>query len=386
MRSLAFAIFVVTFMLATAMPRTSSARAQSGAEDEIYKVRNIKIENKSEDLVLGRETAINEGKEVAFNEMLKRFVNYGYIERAPKFSFGEIEDSIDSVNIIEELLTEEEYEARVNYYFTPRKILSLLGVKHIGVLPKKEDYLLIPVIVEKGKTKPWFKIWMDAWKKETAESINIPLGDLKDLKAVREEDLSILNYNGLDKIARRYKMPVIILAEAEYDIPKNILYVRLKRFEAAPKLVKEYEYPGTFGIGSKELYFTAADDVIADIKKNGIPREGSKLKNPLAEQEIDIEYFRDYQSEKSKDQKTIFATVLTRSLSDWSAVRRKLINTKLINDLSVKNFSAENTEVRIFHIGETDELRRSLATNGLSLLENEGKFVIERMLDTDTVN
>lgn len=355
------------------------AAQKTQAADEIYFIKNIKIENISDDLVAGKQIAINNGKKIAFDELVKRFINYGYISSAPSITFEQIDDAILEVNLIEELITENKYEARINYRFEPKKIMTLMNVESIGVLPKKEEYLLVPILIEKSKAVTWPKSWFDAWKKSPTKSITMPFGDLEDIRAVTSQDLDLLNYNGLDKLARRYKVPIIILAEAEYSTEKNILYVRLKRFETEPKLVAEYQYPGGFGIGSKELFYTAAQDIVAKIAKNGIPRDGKRLENPLAEQEIDIEYRRDYQSERSADQKVMMAAVKTRSLSDWSAIRRKLINSKLINDISVSSFTVKQTDIKIYYIGEIDELRRSLALNGLDLIQNEDKYIIDRV-------
>lgn len=370
-----FALIILAFTLS----EQAIANTKVQAADEIYRIQNIKIENKSDDLVAGKQIAIDDGKRIAFDELMKRFVNYGYIDKEPTASFAQIDDAIKSVEVIEELITEKMYEARMNYRFEPKKILKFLDVKSVGVLPEKEVYLVVPVLKEGSKVSPWQPTWLSAWKKNPAQSIILPFGDLQDLKTVREEDLSVLNYTGLDKLARRYKTPVVIMAEAEYDIPKNMLHVRLKRFESEPKLVAEYKYPGEFGIGSKELFFTATQDVVERIKKDGISRNGEGLKNPLADQEIDIKYSRDYQSELSEDQKSLQATVITRSLSDWSAVRRKLINTKLIKNLNVNSFSSNKTNIKIFYIGEIDELRRSLATNGLTITQDGENFIINRL-------
>jgi hypothetical protein len=371
-------ILLLAAILFTSVQINANANAKLQSADEIYRIKNIKIENISDDLIAGKQTAIDDGKKIAFDELIKRFVNYGYITKAPVVTAEQIDDSIQDVNVIEELITDTRYEARMNYNFEPSKILKILNVENIGILPKKEEYLLIPIIVENGKTIPWHKLWFEAWKKFPAKSATLPFGDLDDIKAINSEELSILNYTGVDKLARRYKMPIVVLAEAEYSIPKNILYVRLKRFETEPKLVSEYKFSGEFGTGSKELFSTAAQAISADISKNGIPRDGKALENPFADQEIDIEYNRDYQSERSANQKTMLVTVMTRSLSDWSAIRRKLINTKLISDLAVTSFSAKQTEIKLFYIGEIEELQRSLAINGLDLIQNGDKYIIDR--------
>jgi len=226
---------------------------------------------------------------------------------------------------------------------------------------------------------PWKNSWLEAWKQAKVDSVTIPLGDLEDMKAVTSADLSKLDYDGFDALARRYKIPVVIMADAVFDVPKNLLTVTLKRFEVRPKKVAEYQYPGSFGIGSKELFITAANDIMGIIKASGIPREGADLDNPLAAQDIDIEYARDYQSDEHRGQKMMTVSVVTRSLSDWSALRRKLINSKLINNITVNSFSATQTEINLYYLGEIDELKRSLAVNGLDLIQQGDTYIIDRV-------
>jgi hypothetical protein len=356
-----------------------SALAEAADIPDIYKIKNIRIENKADDLATAKQTAIDAGKKEAFENLMKRFVNYGYIAKAPVIDFKQIDDALDNFLIIEEVNIDTKYEARMNYEFSPEKILKILNLPSINSLPEKDAFLLVPVLKEGLKITPWSPIWFDTWKKMKIDSVTIPLGDLEDLKVLNGEDLSNLNYTGLDILARRYKSPIVVMAEAEYDVPKNILTISLIRFEEEPKKVAEYKYPGSFGIGSKELFMTAANDISNIIKSSGIPRTGEELENPLLEKDIEIQYTRDYQSDSSAGKNSLTAKVITRSLADWSAYRRKLINSTLIDKIMVNSFSATETNISLYYIGEIQELQRSLSNIGLNLTEQDGEFIIDRV-------
>jgi hypothetical protein len=346
---------------------------------EIYKIQNVRIENSADDIEAAKQAAIDAGKKEAFDRLIKRFISYGYITKAPIIDFKQIDDAINNISVIEELILENKYEARMNYEFAPEKILKIVNLPSIENLPQKETFLLIPVLKEKDQTIPWSPVWFDTWKDFKIDSAAIPLGDLEDLKALNTQDLSNLNFTGLDVLARRYKAPIVVMAEAEYSVPKNVLTVSLIRFEEEPRKVAEYQYPGSFGIGSKELFVTAANDIANIIKKTGIPYTGEALKNPLAEQDIEIQYARDYQRESGVGQNTLNAKVITRSLADWSTFRRKLINSKLINKIMVNSFSATETDISIYYIGEIEELQRSLDNIGLSIIQQGDIFIIDRV-------
>lgn len=374
-----FAILAIMFALAYIGASYNAAAQGTTSTKNIFKINNIKVKKESDDITAAKNEAFIEAKKQAFQNLVTRFLSYGYLKSAPTVSIEEIDDCIDNISVIEEFMTNNSYDVRLNFDFNPEKTSKLLKVEIISESPTKEKYLLVPVLIDNGKIMPWNNNWLAVWQQKQSKNITVPLGDLEDIRSLTAEDLARLDYNGLDTLARRYRLPIVLLAEAEYDVPKNKLMVSIKRFEDIPKLVAEHEYPGRFGIGSNELFVDAANDLAAKINNEGVPKTGEDLENPLADQDIYVEYERDYDGDKRQSAGFLKVSVATRSLADWSTIRRKLINSKLVTKLSVISFSPTQTEIKLYHVGDLSDLQRSLSTNGLTITEDQGKYMIDRI-------
>lgn len=355
---------------------------ESSALPEIYKIRNLKVTVDNSDLQTAKNNAIWQAKKMGFVELINRFVAYGYLDKPVTLTDEQLRSITKEPSVIEELVTGTKYEARYNLDFLAEPTLKLFNLPSSKLAPAKESYLLLPVFIENEKIKIWESDWFSAWKTLKTEQISTPIGDIEDAKSISAENVANLDFSGLDTLARRYKKPIIALIEANYNVRENKLAVTIKRFENKARILNTQEFQGSFGMGSADLFAIAARSIFEQIKANGIPRIGEELQETENAKDKEIEYNRDYMGDKRSQQKDLSAYVIVRSLSDWSALRRKLINFPIINDIVVKNFADNQTDINLYYMGEIDELEKLFAQNGLTITADhnrKGSYIIDRI-------
>ena len=65
-----------------------------------------------------------------------------------------------------------------------------------------------------------------------------------------------------------------------------------------------------------------------------------------------------------------------RSLPEWNEMRMKLLETEGTFDLAIGSVSARSAELSLRHPGGTDGLAQALATQGLTLTNNLGIWLV----------
>ncbi|PIR32020.1 MAG: hypothetical protein COV36_05645 [Alphaproteobacteria bacterium CG11_big_fil_rev_8_21_14_0_20_44_7] len=342
---------------------------------EIYEVVGIKVEQEGEDAETAKNLAVADGEKQAFDELVKRFTDYGYIDNAPKASAAQISNSVRQMQITDEIATSKKYKAKLDFTFDSVKISKLLNLKLVAGQPVRDKFLLIPISSGTEGLSVWKSLWFEVWNSYRRDNIIIPVGDLDDIRALKISDLEAGIYTGLDELSRRYKSPIILLVEASYVNSLNELSVKVEKLVGQNKEIYEFKYPGGFGVGMAELYITAANDISFKIEKKQLTRENAKNITR------DTEFVRNFDHGASSKGGKIEATIEVSNLAEWSRIRRKIINSTLVEELTVKNFQAGYAIVNLKYSGTPEQLAASFEEKGLILLSDGTNWKIEDAQD-----
>ena len=352
---------------------------------DIYRITNVSVFIEADDSNLARNVAILDGEKKAYEELVKRFLDYGYMEKQPKLSDTQIDQIISRMQVKDEKITDNTYSAKLDFWFNPIKTANFFKIEHKSGNPTRARYIVIPAYLEDGELKIWEHEWFNAWANYRKSNLILPLGDLDDISILKTAEISQGDYKSVDALARKYKSPTIIIAKAKYITEENKLVVLVERLEGKNIDFYEITYPGGFGVGAFELYATASSDLVYRIQNNEL--EGQEPE----EDPEKPDYFRNYDFERVHKFKDITARVLAKDLVEWSRIRRKILKSEYIEEMAVKSFKSNEIMVHIKFNGMLDQLDSEMQKYGLILNpEGKNKWTIEEsmkaVIETDVLS
>lgn len=351
---------------------------------DIYNVTDIAVFFEADNSNTAREIALKDGEKKAYEELAKRFVDYGYTDKAPDLSAAKINELIVQMKIQEEKISGTSYSAKLDFWFNPRKTSGYFNVKNYRGTPVGAKHLILPVLIEGGREKIWDHKWLGAWTNFRSEKILVPIGDLEDMQALKAEDMSVGDYQGIDKLARRYRAPIIILAKAEYTNLENTLIVSVEALEGKDGKIYHYEYPGEVGIGASELFDSAANDILYRIQKNKLAEKQKPLDEEEQESVERVEYYRNYDDARKYKYNRFEAVVETRNLAEWSRIRKKLLRSDYVEKMEVISFTPGKALVEIVHDGTVSQFAAALDLEYLQLQNPESRgWVITEIMQRE---
>lgn len=356
--------FLITafFLFIATIPATAN---------EIYKVDNIKVEETADDSSTARGTALANGEKLAFDALVQRFIDYGYIDKKPEnITDAQLGALISRMEVVQEAVSSKTYQAVLNFTFNPSKVSRVFKINVSEGVPQRDKFLIIPVMINGGKMEIWKHEWLDAWSNFKRDNIILPIGDLDDTQLLRKYELETRNYANLDRLARKYKAPVVILLFAEYANLSNTVNVRVEKFEGDSQNFYSLQYPGGFGVGSAELYVSAANDILYRLEKDLFTEESAD------EEAEETNYFRDYEYSNRVVKSETQVFVIADDLAEWSRIRRKILNSENVSDIFVESFKSGLVKVKISYIGTVENLAAALSVNGLTLYSDGKNYEI----------
>lgn len=332
---------------------------------EIYRVSDVAVFVEAENSNDARKIALENGEKDAYEELVKRFLDYGYMDAKPNLSDKQIDQIISRMQVKDEVITDKTYSAKLDFWFTPTKTANIFKIEHKQGIPTRSKYLVLPMLIDGNDMKIWETKWLESWANYRKKDLIVPIGDLDDIQILKIDSIKKGDYKTVDAIARRYKTPIIILAKAEYIALDNSMKVKLERLEGSDIEFYEFIYPGGFGIGAFELYEVAANDILYRLQNKKLAGQEPEE----APQEPD--YYRNYDSDRIHKFKELEAKVLAKDLAEWSRIRRKILKSEYIEDLKVGSFKAGEVIVNIKYNGNFAQLNGGMDMYGLMLESDE---------------
>ena len=219
---------------------TANLNAKAFLIDEIQV--SEKLENN-----FNKETLINEGFKLAFNELINTLVKSTDLNKLDNPDLSEIKSMIETFSIKEERFINKVYYLNLGVSFNKKKIFNYLEMKN--VFPSqivKKRFLFIPIIIDEKNNdlliysnNPIYKNWNEVEKNSFLIEYLLATEDLEDLSLIKENFLDLENYD-FNQIIKKYFLDYSIVALIFKD--NNEIKVLSKIYTVDKKVIKSNSF------------------------------------------------------------------------------------------------------------------------------------------------
>ncbi|MBT4989331.1 MAG: DUF2066 domain-containing protein [Rickettsiales bacterium] len=223
MRNITF----ITIILLSFLSQQASFAAERSEEDFI--IRDIKISEVGIDSEAARQKAVIMAQSQAFEILVDNLIGSQFDIEVDS---SEIETLIESIEIKDEVITNQNYAAIFSVYFNQSYTTYFLDRKIIAAKEHVPSVLLVPVMNENGYFKLWQygNIWRIALANTTPKTvldIKIPSGDIDDLENFVVENFASYGQDSIEQLKRNYAVEKIIIATVFYEYNNDYSNVNL---------------------------------------------------------------------------------------------------------------------------------------------------------------
>ncbi|MBT4921542.1 MAG: DUF2066 domain-containing protein [Rickettsiales bacterium] len=184
-----------------------------------FVIRDIKVSEVGVDSKEARQKAVSMAQAQAFDSLVAKLIGNQFdINVDP----SEIESLIESIEIKDEVITNQNYAAIFTIYFNQNYTTYYLDNKILDAKDHEPSVLVIPVMNENGYFKLWQygNIWKVALSKvhpKTVIDIKMPSGDIDDLENFVVENFAHYSEDGIEQLKKNYGVDKIIVATVFYE-------------------------------------------------------------------------------------------------------------------------------------------------------------------------
>ena len=346
---------VLALVLAAALLAAPGARAQSG---DIYTVTGVEVDVRADSAAQARDQALAEGHRKAFGRLVARLVPQGAQAEAPDLSYDELGGLVRDFEVDDERSSAVRYLATLTFRFQPQAVRAALRRNEVPFAEtQSKPVVVLPLFGAADDATLWDgpNPWMTAWSARNADGglvpLEVPLGDLADIRAISAQAALNQSEDRLSRIAGRYGAEDVLITQAiPGGDPRDARSVQVITRRVTPgggtqtwiDSIRRAE-----GEDAAALYARAAAQVAQQVENTW------KLANVLR-----------FESESG-----MTLAVPLDDLKHWAEVRRRLQTVPLIDSSQVRSLRRGQTTVDIVYFGDRRQLRRALAQSDLDLRE-----------------
>lgn len=352
MKKLFFVIFLLFPLLANAV-------------DSDYVIENLKIGKTDKDATTARQKAMLQGQRKAFNTILERLD----IDSSNGIVVGddEISQMLRSMQIKNEKITNNSYNAVLTLEFSPEYIKYILNkYKITKYSPKLDSYLIIPVLNTDDEMYLWEKSnkWVSAFKKNIIGNKNIILidDDYSSRNAINKDYFKNPTYSKFDIVANLYNVNNIAVVIGTYNKGDELIKIKIKVMnpENTRNAIMNYEVENLNNINAD---FDAASMKIIEYINKLNEKDGNNTIVPKY-------------SNSETGTVHIFAPI--SSIGEYNNVSKILEKNKSITELKLKVLSKNMAIYSAkYYNNDLKMLIQSLKSDGFSVSEKkDGLYII----------
>ncbi len=337
------------------------------AAADLFAVPGVIVAVAANSSVEARALAETTAKEQAFRRLAERLVAPEDLAKIPTVTAAQVEPSIASIQVLDEVVTGTTFDGRFTIRFDPaatRRLLDEFGLRYTEV--QSRPYVIVPVYGAGLDATLWQdpNPWRAAWEGfggigDTLVPIKVPLGDLQDVVAIDAEKALAGERRGLGDLAANYDSVGAVVAEAEAsgnpwsgDAGLTVAVKSYGESLGQPFTLSLTQIPDE----QPQAFFERG--VIAVMQ--GLE---SSWKSANAIQYTQASGLR--------------LRALASDLQDWLLIRSNLELEPLVSNLQVISLRRGEAIVELTHRGSTEQLQRALAQRGLTLLQAPGGWDLQ---------
>ncbi|MGB0720345.1 MAG: DUF2066 domain-containing protein [Bdellovibrionales bacterium] len=373
---------VLLFILLGSMPIGLCAFA----EDPMFTVDNVTVDVTAENAIAAREKAFEDAQVKAFQELATRMLPE---EEAASFKTPEpltISTMIQDFELTNEKLSAVRYVGTYQFRFKDSAVRRYFSraaappqaqaqTDYASPPPRHNDVsiaknlLILPFLEAGGRTFLWspYNGWMSAWNRAGSlkgpVSVDLPLGDLQDVREMPDEAALTYNPANLRALTSRYGAGEAIIAIAHPD--------------SAFLRVDDDNQTALGGMGIDIYRTDQGRPTLAgqiNVAANGVQTKGQLYDSAVQQVFAALQTGLKAAPKASKTVGTnaLQVVIPISSLQQWSHIQSNLKSVYGIDDAVLKSLTPRQAVVDLVYQGNSDHLMTSLQQAGMSLEQGSG--------------
>lgn len=352
--------------------QTGRARAQDADPFSA----TVTVDATAETAAKARETARLDGQRRALATLVERLPGASPAAKPPKLDDKTITDLVASFEVANERMSAVRYVAEYTFHFRPaevRRVLRNAGIAVADDPGKPSDPgkpppdagkppVLLPVYQAGRVARLWDdpNPWRDAWDRQPATRVVIPLGDAGDIAAIDADQARAGDAAALGALTRRNGGDDVVVAVAAMrgapDKPSGV-DVTVRRYRGGQLLdSRNASLAANPGESESDLLGRATGAAVAAIET------GWKKEPPPGYDQ----------------QGTLTAVLSITGLDDWVRARERLTAVPAIRKIALVALSRQEATIEIGYAGNIDQLKASLAGISLDLVRGDPLWRLAR--------
>ena len=377
------------------LPALNKAAAQSGgAGNPVYTIANFEVWAEAKDAVAAKRAALEDGKKIALEQLLRRLTVYAPQRRLPNLNNKEIARLITSIAVKDERNSKTEYLANINFKFSEKAVKQLMNSHNLAYWDKQaEPVIVVPVVHQSlltpkaGKRDPQLsqEDWVTSWKTLDLPHSLVPLTVKERLAIIDDTVLASLLRDeraAREGLVKAYNTPRVVIALLSASSKQGKVHFTLVGRDGIGDVFHKQEHVVSKGdfLGAADLAAEVAQGLLENrvkfIKRSSAlgqvkrPAEVLPWQTELREAAPVTGWQGQAQGER------VVMQVQFRGLRHWQSIRNRLETVQGLNGLTIDKLSARAAEVSCAFPGGANALLPALREKGLSLEQTGSGWVL----------
>lgn len=352
--------------IALAMMAVLLAFSVPASAEDVFTVSGVKVDVTAENAVAAREKAFTEAQMAAFKALADRLLG---VEEAKVFvlpDVASISTMIQDFEITDEQLSAVEYIGTYTFRFdgdAVRSQFNMGGVKYSDVASK--PVLVLPFfqwgsrIILWQDSNPWLEAWSRSESKDGLVPIRVPLGDIRDIADIGDDQALTYRREGMNEILGRYEASEAIILIAipgpldAADVPTDLGVMIYRTDRDRPEYVQTLRINPDANGNAGALY----DKAVRETRE-------------ALQQEWKVETAVD----PAIPSNTIAVRVQFSTMQQWVETRQALRRVHGITAIKVKSVTPREAQVELEFSGDENRLRLALEQQDMAMSAPEFEY------------
>lgn len=338
-------------------------------KESLYIVKDIEVYIQSTTADKAKQEAIKIGQRKALIEIFKKAtIDEKYVKYVNESALSEM---IELIKIKDEIITKNSYSSKLTIEFNKKFLNFHLKKLNISVGKVTNDvFLYIPVFKKDNKfylmeqEDPWYKTAYNHFFKNNYENIFIiDSYNLANKALINDKLLLNPNYDLFNTLLNKYESNVVVIAIGEYDKNMNAVHITYKELDASELKEKQFSYINRDNLPEKDLIEESSVkilDYLNDESQKRIATNKNDKKN----------------LEKYLTESFINIYILIPDLKEYVYIKTLLLNLDFIKKHDILELTTDFAKIRIFYIGNENELLASFLRKNFELRTQDGKYFL----------
>jgi hypothetical protein len=270
----------VTLLGAVVVLAMSCAPIPAQAAEDVFTVSGVKVDVTAENAVAAREKAFSEAQETAFKALALRILGEEVAKTYPVPSVASISTMIKDFEITDERLSAVEYIATYTFRFDGNSVRAQFNMENTPYNAASRPVLVLPFYQMGSRITLWqdSNPHLGAWSRSNAQGgllqIRVPLGDIRDIADVGDDQALTYRRDGLYQILERYNTSEAIVLIAvpgpadAADVPTDISTMIYRTDRDRPEYVQTVKTMPDENSTTAQLYDKAVREVRAALQRD----------------------------------------------------------------------------------------------------------------------